>query len=159
MAKILNLKYPLILFWLICLFVGFLFAIVIDANSGDIVAGTDGQFIMPASKSLWLIYCTVAYLLQAAAYGIIAEIAKDEDDEIPVLLFWAQFFLSLVWLGLYFGLHWAGTALVVLFVSVFALIFALSEFRMMSWTAVLLMLPYCGLVCFLMFMNIYTFLI
>ncbi|HBO58744.1 MAG TPA: hypothetical protein DD624_02400, partial [Alphaproteobacteria bacterium] len=92
-------------------------------------------------------------------YSIISEIAREEDDEIPVLLFWAQFFLLVVWLGLYFGLHLAGAALFDLFAAVLIMTFGFSEFRAMSTIAALLMLPYIGLVCFLLFMNIYTFLI
>ena len=157
MSKILSLKYHLLLFWLISLFTGFLFAVVIDSNAGEVMGGTNGQFIMPTSKTVWLIYCCAAYLFQAAAYGIIAEIAREEDDEIPILLFWSQFFVVIVWLGLYFGLHLAGAALITLFVAVFALIFALSEFRAISLGALLMMIPYCGLICFLLFMNIYTF--
>ncbi len=159
MAKILNLKYPLILFWLASLAVGILFTVVIDANKGEVVAGTNGQFVMPSSRTMWLLCCSVAYLCQAASYSIISEIAREEDDEIPVLLFWAQFFLLVVWLGLYFGLHLAGAALFDLFAAVLIMTFGFSEFRAMSTIAALLMLPYIGLVCFLLFMNIYTFLI
>ncbi|HBO58743.1 MAG TPA: hypothetical protein DD624_02395, partial [Alphaproteobacteria bacterium] len=65
MAKILNLKYPLILFWLASLAVGILFAVVIDANKGEVVAGTNGQFVMPSSRTMWLLCCSVAYLCQA----------------------------------------------------------------------------------------------
>lgn len=159
MAKILNLKYPLILFWLISFAAGTLFAVIIDANTGEVIAGTNGQFLMPSSRMIWLVCCSVAYLCQAASYSIISGIAREEDDEIPVLLFWGQFFLVIVWLGLYFGLHLAGVALFDLFAAILIIVFAFSEFRAMSTAAALLMLPYIGLVCFLLFMNIYTFLI
>lgn len=159
MAKILSLKYHLIWFWVASLCAAVLFAVVIDANKGDVIAQTNGTFVMPTSGMMMLIYCSVSYLCQAAAYGIISEIARQEDDEIPVLLFWSQFFLTIVWLGLFFGLHWTGAALFDLFIGIIALIFAFSEFKAMSLTATVLMLPYIGLVCFLLFMNIFTFLV
>lgn len=153
-----SFKSHILWFWLICLIVGILFAFIIDANWNTVVVRPDGDLVLPASRTIMILYCTFSYLCLGLSYSLIAEHPKRDMYELAVLLFWIQFFLILLWLGIFFGLHLPGLALLDLLGAVLLLIFIFSSFRTLSLAAMLLLLPYGGLVCLLAFMNIYVFL-
>ena len=114
---------------------------------------------LPVSSVFLYIFCVLSYLLQGLAFGIVAEHPQKKMYETAVLLFWAQFVLGLLWLGIFFGLRFFGTALFDLFTAFILLTLTFSTFRKIDLLSAYMLVPYGCLLIFVGALNIWFFLV
>lgn len=151
-------KTHILLFLLLCVAAGVLFAFTLEEYWNKIQY--ENMYLeLPVSSVFLYIFCVLSYLLQGLAFGIVAEHPQKKMYETAVLLFWAQFVLGLLWLGIFFGLRFFGTALFDLFTAFILLALTFSTFRKIDLLSAYMLVPYGCLLIFIGALNIWFFLV
>ncbi len=151
-------KTHILLFLLLCVAAGVLFAFTLEEYWNKIQY-ENTYLELPVSSVFLYIFCVLSYLLQGLAFGIVAEHPQKKMYETAVLLFWAQFVLGLLWLGIFFGLRFFGTALFDLFTAFILLTLTFSTFRKIDLLSAYMLVPYGCLLIFVGALNIWFFLV
>ena len=151
-------KTHILLFLLLCVAAGVLFAFTLEEYWNKIQY-ENTYLELPVSSGFLYIFCVLSYLLQGLAFGIVAEHPQKKMYETAVLLFWAQFVLGLLWLGIFFGLRFFGTALFDLFTAFILLTLTFSTFRKIDLLSAYMLVPYGCLLIFVGALNIWFFLV
>lgn len=151
-------KTHILLFLLLCVAAGILFAFTLEEYWNKIQY-ENTYLELPVSSVFLYIFCVLSYLLQGLAFGTVAEHPQKKMYETAVLLFWAQFVLGLLWLGIFFGLRFFGTALFDLFTAFILLTLTFSTFRKIDLLSAYMLVPYGCLLIFVGALNIWFFLV
>ena len=151
-------KTHILLFLLLCVAAGVLFAFTLEEYWNKIQY-ENTYLELPVSSVFLYIFCVLSYLLQGLAFGIVAEHPQKKMYETAVLLFWAQFVLGLLWLGIFFGLRFFGPALFDLFTAFILLTLTFSTFRKIDLLSAYMLVPYGCLLIFVGALNIWFFLV
>ena len=151
-------KTHILLFLLLCVAAGVLFAFTLEEYWNKIQY-ENTYLELPVSSVFLYIFCVLSYLLQGLAFGIVAEHPQKKMYETAVLLFWAQFVLGRLWLGIFFGLRFFGTALFDLFTAFILLTLTFSTFRKIDLLSAYMLVPYGCLLIFVGALNIWFFLV
>ncbi len=151
-------KTHILLFLLLCVAAGVLFAFTLEEYWNKIQY-ENTYLELPVSSVFLYIFCVLSYLLQGLAFGTVAEHPQKKMYETAVLLFWAQFVLGLLWLGIFFGLRFFGTALFDLFTAFILLTLTFSTFRKIDLLSAYMLVPYGCLLIFVGALNIWFFLV
>ncbi len=110
------------------------------------------------NNHLFYLYCILSYLLQAIGYGLVSEHPDRALYKTGIGLFWGQFVLSLLWLGLFFGVHRYGYALFNLFIAFYMFLFTYNTFKQLDLRASYLLIPQGVLFVLVGSMNIFILL-
>lgn len=156
--KIPVFKTHILLFLLLCVAAGVLFAFTLEEYWNKIQY--ENMYLeLPVSPVFLYIFCLLSYLMQGLAFGIISEHPKKMMYETAVLLFWAQFILGLLWPGIFFGLRFFGTALTDLFAAFILLTLTFAAFRKIDLLSAYMLVPYGCLLILIGALNIWFFLV
>ncbi len=158
MAKILSSKTHFFLIFIFFALSGFLFAFITETYWGKIQY-ENRPLSLPFSSAFFYSFCLIAYLMQGCAVYFIFQHSKKLLYDISLIFFWTQFFLGLLWLGLFFHLQYYGTAFFDLIATFLLLIFTFSSFRGVDLKAAYMLFPYGFLLLFMGLMNIWFFLV
>ena len=158
MTKILSSKATPYLFFVFFTFAGFLFAFVTETY-WEKIQYENMSLELPFSFIFLYIFCIIAYLMQGSAVYFILQHSKKSLQDTTVYLFWTQFILGLLWLGLFFHLRFFGIAFFDLMVAFILLIFSFSSFRSIDLKSAYMLVPYGLLLVFMGLMNIWFFLV
>ncbi|MGN1080204.1 MAG: TspO/MBR family protein [Alphaproteobacteria bacterium] len=151
-------KTHILLFLLLCLCAGVLFAFTLEEYWNKIQY--ENMYLeLPVPPVFLYIFCVLSYLLQGLAFGIVSEHSKKMVYETAVLLFWTQFILGILWPGIFFGLRFFGMALTDLFIAFMLLIFTFATFRKIDLLAAYMLIPYGCLLIFISALNAWFFLV
>lgn len=151
-------KIHIALFLLLCLGAGILFAFVLH-NYWNSIQYKNISLVLPFSPFFLYAFCGISYLLQGAAFVIIAEHPKKKAYKTAVWLFWLQFILMFFWPGIFFGMKLFGTALLDLFIAFISLLLSFSAFRKINISAAYLLFPYGCLLALIGVLNIWFFIV
>ncbi|MBR1778112.1 MAG: tryptophan-rich sensory protein [Alphaproteobacteria bacterium] len=137
---------------LLCACTGVFFAFILEQYWPKIQA--DRMTLkFPISSAVFYIFCISAYLMQGLAFLFLSAHSKRAFYETAFLLFWAQFILSVLWLGLFFGLKLFGLAFFELLSVLLILSAAFYFFRAIKKTISYLLLPSYCLLLILVILN------
>lgn len=158
LEKSLNRKLYAAFLLTLCLFTGFFFAFIWEKYWPKIQYADD-PLNFPISAPIFYFFCILSYLIQGVSFIILSEHRKKTYYEVAFLLFWTQFFLSVLWLGAFFGLKQFGLALSILMMTFGALCATFYFMRTVHTTAAFLLIPAGILITWMGIFNAWFFVV
>ena len=125
---------------LLCALSGLFFAFIVQEHWAKIQYQAIRE-TFPFSIALFYFFCLFSYLLQGYALILLSGYSKRSLYRTAVPLFWGQFILNLLWLGLFFGLKFFGLALFEIFITFILLLITFFLFRAIQIKAAVLLIP------------------
>ena len=125
---------------LLCGFAGLFFAFTVETYWTRIQYKEDPLFF-PLSTVIFYSFCLIAYIMQGSGFLLLSKHHKKSLYKKAFLVFWGQFILSILWLGLFFGLKLSGLAFFDLFIAFLFLIVCFSFFRAIQMKAAFFLIP------------------
>lgn len=151
-SRLFTFKIHIVSLLLIFAFSGISFAFILEQHWPRIQQ-MENQIAFPFSYDFFYILCVLSYLTQGIAFIILSKSSKQNLNKQVVPLFWGQFILNFLWLGLFFGLKAFNLAFLELLIALLMFLITVYFFYAYQRTNAFLLLPSGFLICLMIFCN------